>query len=116
MAQVVTDKLRFEVFKRDQFTCQYCNGRGGELEVDHIIPVSKGGTNNIDNLVTACKACNRGKGRQRLEEAVQEPKSKRLNLLIKPTLFEILKQRAWEQHTSVNDLINCIAENYVMNE
>jgi len=61
-------KVRFEVFKRDSFTCQYC-GKGTPhvvLELDHIIPVSKGGDNNIINLVTACFDCNRGKGKTEL--------------------------------------------------
>ena len=56
--------LRFRVFERDDFKCQYC-GRsrddGVTLEVDHVIPRSKGGANVIDNLVTACFDCNRGK-------------------------------------------------------
>lgn len=56
-------KTRFDVFKRDSFTCQYCGGSPPTkvLEVDHINPVSKGGANDIDNLITACFDCNRGK-------------------------------------------------------
>ena len=57
-------KTRFMVFQRDGFKCQYC-GRGADatvLEIDHIFPRSKGGTNNIDNLITSCYECNRGKG------------------------------------------------------
>jgi len=60
----LTKKLRFDVFKRDQFTCQYCGAHPSEsvvLEVDHIHPVAAGGSNEIDNLVTACFDCNRGK-------------------------------------------------------
>lgn len=54
---------RFNVFKRDSFTCQYCSAKPPKvpLEVDHIIPVCKGGSNSIDNLITACFDCNRGK-------------------------------------------------------
>ena len=55
--------LRWEILKRDAFTCQYC-GRSApdvKLEVDHIIPVSEGGTDTKDNLITACYSCNRGK-------------------------------------------------------
>lgn len=55
--------LRFEVFKRDMFRCMYC-GRtppSVELEVDHIHPVSKGGTDGMSNLLTSCFDCNRGK-------------------------------------------------------
>lgn len=56
-------KLRFEVFKRDRFVCQYCGATPlkSPLQVDHIIPVAMGGTNHIDNLVTACQPCNAGK-------------------------------------------------------
>jgi hypothetical protein len=56
-------KLRFEVFKRDAFRCQYC-GRtppAVTLEVDHVHPESKGGCDDIDNLLTSCFDCNRGK-------------------------------------------------------
>jgi len=59
----LSKRTRFEVFKRDLFCCQYCgkNPPSVTLEVDHINPVSKGGTNHIDNLLTACFDCNRGK-------------------------------------------------------
>jgi len=59
---------RFNVFKRDLFTCQYCSAKPPKvpLEIDHIIPVSKGGTNSISNLVTSCFDCNRGKGSSEL--------------------------------------------------
>lgn len=60
--------LRFEIFKRDGFTCQYCGGHPPDktLEVDHIIPVSKGGTDEMHNLITSCFDCNRGKGKHEL--------------------------------------------------
>lgn len=61
--------IRFEVFKRDGFKCQYC-GRtpdGVVLEVDHIHPLAEGGTDDIENLVTACWDCNRGKGAKTLD-------------------------------------------------
>ena len=59
----ISKKTRFEVFKRDNFTCQYCSAKPPKvpLEIDHILPVCKKGTNNIDNLITACFDCNRGK-------------------------------------------------------
>lgn len=55
--------LRFEVFKRDLFTCQYCGAKAPDvlLHVDHIRPVADGGENDILNLVTACVGCNLGK-------------------------------------------------------
>lgn len=65
----ITKKIRFAVMKRDNFTCQYCgaHGEGVVLEVDHIIPISKGGTSDMDNLITACFDCNRGKGSDLIE-------------------------------------------------
>lgn len=55
---------RFAILQRDTFHCTYC-GRGREdgvkLHVDHIIPRSKGGTNDPENLTTACQDCNLGK-------------------------------------------------------
>ena len=52
-------KLRHEVFKRDNYRCRECGATNKEttLEIDHIVPVSKGGSNNITNLQTLCKKC-----------------------------------------------------------
>jgi hypothetical protein len=60
----MSKKLRFDVFKRDAFTCQYCGSHPPAvvLEVDHMLPVASGGKNRMDNLVTSCFDCNRGKG------------------------------------------------------
>lgn len=56
--------VRFDVFKRDNFTCAYCGRRPPTvtLEVDHIIPLAEGGTHDPENLATSCWDCNRGKG------------------------------------------------------
>lgn len=56
-------RLRFSVFARDSFTCRYCGRQSDKVElvVDHLIPVSKGGTNDQENLITACVECNQGK-------------------------------------------------------
>lgn len=69
---------RFNVFKRDGFTCQYCGAHppGVLLHVDHVLAVAAGGTNAIDNLVTACEPCNLGKGARDLKVVPQSLKSK----------------------------------------
>lgn len=55
---------RFNVFLRDKFSCQYCGDRfpTHELTFDHVIPRSKGGRTNWENVVTACGPCNLRKG------------------------------------------------------
>lgn len=70
----VGPKLRFDVFKRDDFTCRYCGQKTPKviLECDHIIPRAEGGTDEIENLVTACWACNRGKGATLLDSVPQD--------------------------------------------
>jgi len=69
----VTKKLRFEVFKRDGFQCSYCGKSPPEvvLECDHITPKSAGGKDEINNLITACFDCNRGKSNISLDKAPQ---------------------------------------------
>lgn len=59
----VSKKKRFDVFKRDGFTCQYCGRKPPEvvLQADHIDPVALGGGDEIENLLTACVDCNQGK-------------------------------------------------------
>jgi hypothetical protein len=62
--RAVSKALRFKIFKRDHFTCTYCGKRAGpdvELEIDHIMPLAKGGKDEEANLTTSCHACNRGK-------------------------------------------------------
>jgi 5-methylcytosine-specific restriction endonuclease McrA len=57
-------KVRFMVFRRDNFTCQYCGHTvrdGIKLNIDHINPKSNCGQYAIDNLITACFDCNQGK-------------------------------------------------------
>lgn len=68
--KAIPKSVRFEVFKRDKFTCQYCGAQAPDviLEIDHIKPVSKGGTNDIMNLVTACRECNNGKTNRELND------------------------------------------------
>ena len=68
--KTISKKLRFEVFKRDSFTCQYCGKSAPDvvLEVDHINPVSKGGDNDLLNLITSCRDCNRGKSDRELSD------------------------------------------------
>ena len=55
--------LRFRILHRDSFACRYCGARAPDvtLHVDHVVAVCRGGTDDEDNLVAACEACNLGK-------------------------------------------------------
>ncbi|MFH1646586.1 MAG: HNH endonuclease [Chloroflexota bacterium] len=70
----ISKKLRFDVFNRDNFTCQYCGRKTPDviLELEHIIPSSKGGTDELDNLITSCFECNRGKGVSLLDTILKD--------------------------------------------
>ena len=61
--KAISKTLRFEVFKRDSFKCQYCGAEAPNvlLHIDHIKPVAEGGTNELTNLITSCMPCNLGK-------------------------------------------------------
>lgn len=61
----VSSALRYRVLQRDGFRCVMCGATaatGATLEVDHIVPRSKGGKHVLENLQTLCDRCNRGKG------------------------------------------------------
>lgn len=62
--------IRKKVFERDRYTCQYC-GSIKNLTVDHVWPRSKGGKNNMSNLVTCCSRCNARKGNKTLREWIE---------------------------------------------
>lgn len=60
---------RREVFRRDNYTCQYCGRKVANLTIDHVLPRHLGGAHTWTNVVAACPACNHQKGGRRLEEA-----------------------------------------------
>lgn len=61
-------RKREEAFLFDDFTCQYCGRTNTRLECDHIIPISRGGNNDFENLITACFNCNRSKRNKTISE------------------------------------------------
>jgi len=68
----LSKRVRFSIFARDEFTCRYCGRQSDEVKlvVDHLIPVSQGGTNEQENLITSCEECNQGKAAKTIEEIV----------------------------------------------
>lgn len=95
----VSKKLRFDVFKRDSFTCQYCGSTPPSvvLECDHIDPISKGGTNDLYNLITACFDCNRGKSDKTLSNIPESIKEKH-SVLIEKDLQFVEYQKLLKKH------------------
>lgn len=127
----ISKKLRFEVFKRDSFTCQYCGAKAPDvlLHVDHITPVSKGGKNTLMNLVTACERCNLGKSNEPLDENTAVKKAQTQAALLQARREQIEMLRDWqlglvdemivslqavnELYTRLTDGKYCIKEEYL---
>jgi hypothetical protein len=112
----LSKKMRFEVFKRDSFKCQYCGKPSPDvvLQVDHIKPVTEGGTNDITNLITSCIDCNQGKGATLLDDqSVLEKQRKQLEELNERRLqLEMMMQ--WREgliHIQ-EDKVNIIKERW----
>lgn len=92
-------KARFEVFKRDNFTCQYCGGRPPEavLVVDHMTPVKLGGTNELTNLITSCEPCNQGKAARPLTQIHPRPDADLMYLEVQQEIAELQRFQRSEQ-------------------
>lgn len=108
--KAVSTRRRFEIFKRDGFTCMYCGGKPPAvvLHVDHIVPVCKGGTNGTENLVTSCAKCNLGKAGVPLD-SVPESLADRANRIKEAEkqlrayrkVFKEQQQRIWDDCWSI---------------
>jgi len=94
--KAVSKTIRFEVFKRDCFKCQYCGATAPDvlLVIDHIKPVAGGGSNEIANLITACGPCNAGKRDRPLDDraAVQKQRAQLEELQERREQLELMMQ------------------------
>lgn len=81
---------RFNVFLRDRWECQYCatEYKTNELTFDHVIPRSRGGRTNWENIVAACRCCNTAKGNKMPHEVNMYP----MNEPRAPSLYELQDQ------------------------
>ena len=110
----VSVRTRFEVLKRDGFTCRYCGRSTPDvvLEIDHIVPVFDGGSDDPINLAVSCWECNRGKSGLRLSDVMtgEDPHDKAILMLERErqldeynTVLEGIRERrenvVWELHT-----------------
>lgn len=95
----IPKRIRFEVFKRDSFKCQYCGGAAPEvvLHIDHIKPVSAGGQNDIVNLITSCEACNLGKAAVPLSDTSAAMKSRRQMEALQERREQLEMIMEWQQ-------------------
>jgi hypothetical protein len=123
----ISKSVRFEVFKRDQFKCQYCGASAPEvlLQVDHINPVANGGTNDIINLITACFGCNNGKRDKLLsddtaitkqKQQLEQLQERREQLEMMMQWHEGLKNLQDDIHSSLKNYWEDIAKGYSINE
>lgn len=108
--KTLSKKMRFEVFKRDSFVCQYCGNSSPEviLEVDHIKPVSRGGDNSITNLITSCFECNRGKSNIELDDNATVTKQHKQLEELNERRNQIEMMMEWREELSNldNDILN----------
>lgn len=107
-------RLRFEIFNRDGFTCQYCGAQPptAVLVVDHITPVAAGGTNDPLNLITACETCNQGKSDRILSESIIRPDADLMYLEAQQEIAEVNRYNAslQEREAAVARLVDSMQE------
>jgi len=91
----ISKRTRFDIFKRDHFTCQYCGKQPPEvvLVVDHIIPFCNGGSGEMENLLTACEACNQCKAGIQLSVAPVRPDADLMYLETQQETAELIRYR-----------------------
>ena len=116
----ISTRSRFEVFKRDGFVCQYCGSHPplSILHVDHIVPVSKGGENDMDNYITSCDKCNLGKSNISLTDIPKSLKEKSIEVAEKEAqikgyydVMESKRLRIEEQSWDVAEVLDQDAAN-----
>jgi hypothetical protein len=114
--QALSKKTRFEVFKRDNFTCQYCGAKPDEslLVVDHMHPVKLGGTNDMINLITSCQPCNQGKAARLLNEIHPRPDADLMRLEVHQEIAELERFQTVEQAkvAAIDETIRLIREHF----
>lgn len=110
----IPKKIRFEVLKRDGFKCQYCGASAPDvvLHIDHISPVSKGGGNDIMNLITSCEACNLGKSDKELNDKSSIEKQRKQLEELSEKREQLQMMIKWRNELSKMDdeVVNSLAE------
>jgi hypothetical protein len=123
----ISKRIRFEVLKRDKFTCQYCGKKAPDviLEVDHVEPKSKGGYDGILNFITSCYECNRGKGDIQLDDQSALQKQRKQMEEVQERREQIALMFKWQESLRnldkdiLTQVVECIDNkigNYSLNE
>lgn len=96
---------RRSIWKRDDYTCQYCGKRPKEDEctLDHVIPKSLGGDTSWTNCVLACYRCNSQKADRRPEEAFRPKDKEKARKWVGPSPMKLLKRPIKPEYSVVKD-------------
>jgi hypothetical protein len=125
--KAISQKTRFEVFKRDGFKCQYCGKCAPDviLNVDHIHPVSKGGEDDMMNYITSCFDCNSGKSDRLLtdDSVVAKQRAQLEELNVRREQLEMMLQwrdglKAIDEESleKVSEAWEAVATGYFLND
>ena len=108
-----TKRARYEIFRRDKFTCRYCGAKAPDvqLQVDHVMPVALGGETTPDNAVTACADCNSGKSATPADAPIVEDVREH-DLKFRKAVRDSLL-RFVEEETANEDEVDSWAEKFV---
>tara|TARA_Y100000310_G_scaffold196334_1_gene196403 strand:+ start:5611 stop:6186 length:576 start_codon:yes stop_codon:yes gene_type:complete len=87
LTRAIGAEVQWQVYCRDDYCCVYCSAVGGGsqrmvLSVDHFVPIELGGNDEMSNLVTACRRCNKNKGSQHPKIFLHEAGYLRIKMLL----------------------------------
>ena len=110
-----------EIFSRDNYRCVYC-GSTTDLVVDHVVPVSAGGSSDLRNLVTACRGCNNRKGarqipfqrRLKLAPVPGRVERKRLVFYVDAEQLQELKENAQSMDLRLGQLVRHVLTDWLI--
>jgi hypothetical protein len=116
----ISKRTRFEIFKRDVFTCQYCGQTPPAvvLEIDHIVAKADGGSNEPHNLIAACFDCNRGKGAVPLVERATSQDLKVKRALMRERIEQaeayelMLMERRAVEEAAIDEVVTIYEDNF----